>query len=146
MVRGPHQVGGRNKSVKSVKRGRNSNNVSERSKSVSIGNNNGGGRNKSVKRRSNNKRPHPVQYQLTCCPILIRYQFTPHLQDHRLFRERHLLFQFVSQGSEHVLPIRNQNSPYQGFWHSEVHFRRLQIRIDSQSVRDDPLAGFQLLQ
>ena len=28
----------------------------------------------------------------------------------------HLLLQFVSQGSAHVLPSRNQNSSYQGFW------------------------------
>ena len=46
----------------------------------------------------------------------------------------HLLLQFVSQDSDHDLPIHNQNSPYQGFWRSEVHFRRLRISIDSQSV------------
>ena len=41
---------------------------------------------------------------------------------------------FVSEGTEHDLPSRIQNSPNQGFWRSEVHFRRLRIRIDSQSV------------
>ena len=44
----------------------------------------------------------------------------------------HPPLQFVPQGSAHVLPRRNQNSPYQGFWRSEVHVRRLRIRIVSQ--------------
>ena len=46
----------------------------------------------------------------------------------------HLHFQFVSQDNAHVLPSRNQKSPYQGFWRSEVHVRRLRIRIVSQRV------------
>jgi len=47
----------------------------------------------------------------------------------------HLFLQFVSQVNTHLLPSRNQKSPYRGFfWHSEVHVRRLRIRIVSQSV------------
>ncbi len=44
----------------------------------------------------------------------------------------HLIFQFVSQGNGQVLPSHNLKSPYQGFWRSEVHVRRLRIRIVSQ--------------
>ena len=44
----------------------------------------------------------------------------------------HFHLQFVSQDNTHLLPSLNQKSPYQGFWRSEVHFRRLQIRVVSQ--------------
>ncbi len=46
----------------------------------------------------------------------------------------HLHLQFVSQDNAHLLPIRNHKSPYKDFLHSEVHVRRLRIRIVSQSV------------
>jgi hypothetical protein len=38
------------------------------------------------------------------------------------------------QNNSVLLPIFNQKSPYQGFCRSEVHVRRLRIRIDSQRV------------
>jgi hypothetical protein len=40
----------------------------------------------------------------------------------------------VSQDNAHLLPRHNQKSPYQGFWRSEVHVRRLRIGIVSQRV------------
>ena len=46
----------------------------------------------------------------------------------------HLILQFVPQGNVQELPIRNQDSPYQGFWQSEVHVRCLRSRLDSQSL------------
>ena len=46
----------------------------------------------------------------------------------------HLLFQFVSQHNVRLLPSRNQEHPHQGFWCSEVHVRRLRIRIVRQCV------------
>ncbi len=55
----------------------------------------------------------------------------PTVTKHQLL---HQLLQFVPQGSAHVLPSRNQNSPYQGFWPSDFHVRRLWIRFGSQSV------------
>ena len=48
----------------------------------------------------------------------------------------HLLFQFMSQGNTLLLHNRNQKSPYQDFWRSQVHVRRhrVRIRIVSQCV------------
>ena len=46
----------------------------------------------------------------------------------------HLLFKLMAQDNHHLLPIRNQKSPYQGFWRSEVQVCRLQITIVSQCV------------
>ena len=46
----------------------------------------------------------------------------------------HLILQFVPQGNVQELPIRNQDSPYQGFCRSEVHVRCLRFRPDSQSL------------
>ena len=44
------------------------------------------------------------------------------------------LLHIVCEGNAHLLPIRIQKTPYQGFWRSEVHVRRLRIRIVSQGV------------
>ncbi len=46
----------------------------------------------------------------------------------------HLIFQFASQGSVQELPIRNQDSPYQGFWRFEFHVRCPWFRFDIQSL------------
>jgi hypothetical protein len=46
----------------------------------------------------------------------------------------HLIFQFASQDSVQELPIRNQDSPYQGFWRFEFQFRCFWFRFDIQSV------------
>ena len=43
-------------------------------------------------------------------------------------------YQFISQGNVQELPIRNQDSLYQGFWRFEVQFRCLRFRLDSQSL------------
>ena len=40
----------------------------------------------------------------------------------------------MSQDNGQVLPSRNQKSPYQGFRRSEVHVRRVRIRIVSHRV------------
>ncbi len=46
----------------------------------------------------------------------------------------HLIFQFASQGSGQELPIRNQDTPYQGFWRFDFQFRCFWFRFDIQSV------------
>ena len=57
----------------------------------------------------------------------------------RLFTKDHrdihlLFFQFVSQHIVRFFPIRNQKQLYQAFWHTEVHVRRLRIKIVGQRV------------
>ena len=55
----------------------------------------------------------------------------------RFFRKRHihhLLFQFGSQRTVLFLPSRTQKHFHQGFWRSEVHVRRLRIKMVSPRV------------
>ena len=56
----------------------------------------------------------------------------------RLFSKHtflHLIFQYVSpQVSVKKLPIRNQDSPYPGFWRFEFHVCCLWFRLDNQSL------------
>ena len=55
----------------------------------------------------------------------------------RFFRQshiHHLLFQLVSQRNVRLLPRHTQKHPHQDFWRSEVHVRRLRIRIVRQCV------------
>ena len=47
---------------------------------------------------------------------------------------KHHILQFVSQDSAHVLPSLNQKSPYQDFWHPEVHVHRLRNRLDAMLI------------